>query len=74
MQSNGFDLILEKIAQANRTTPAEVREQLQHAMEAALKNPDPNVQAMWASIPRNGEHLTLDEFMGYLIDRNMLLP
>lgn len=74
MQNSGFDLILGKIAQANQTTSAEVREKLQLAMEAALSNPDPNVQAMWSSIPRKGDHLTLDEFMDYLIDQNMLLP
>ena len=74
MQKTGFDRILEQIAQANQASPGQVRAQLQLAMESAMADPDPIVQAMWTSIPRKGETLTLEEFMDYLIHRNLLLP
>lgn len=74
MRNSAFDKILAQIASAKQTSPSEVRAQMQLAMEAAMENPDPAVQAMWESIPRKGDDLTLDDFMDYLIDRNMLLP
>ena len=74
MEKNGFRQILEQIAAANQTTPEEVRQRMEAAMDSALRNPDPVVQQMWASIPRQGSDLTLDEFMEYLIARKQLLP
>lgn len=74
MEKNGFAQILSQIAQAKQTTPEEIRRHMEKAMASALRNPDPAVQQMWDSIPRQGQDLTLDEFMEYLIDRNQLVP
>ena len=74
MQKTEFEKILDQIAQASQTSSAELREKMQQAMEAALKDPSPSVQAMWQSVPKQGGTPTLDEFMAYLIDRNLLLP
>ena len=74
MEKKGFKQILAQIAAANHTTPEEVRQRMEAAMASALRNPDPLVQQMWDSIPKQGQHLTLDEFMEYLIDRKELLP
>ena len=74
MQNTPFERILGQIASANQVSSSEVREKMQLAMEAAMANPDPAVQAMWDSIPKSGSKLTLDEFMDYLIDKNLLLP
>lgn len=74
MEKNGFAQILSQIAQAKHTTPEEIRQLMEEAMASALQNPDPAVQHMWGSIPRQGRELTLDEFMEYLIDRNQLVP
>lgn len=74
MQKSAFEKIIEQIAEASQTTPGEVREKMQSAMASALKNPDPMVQAMWDSIPKEGSLPTLDEFMDHLIGKNLLLP
>lgn len=74
MEKNGFAQILSQIAQAKHTTPGEIRQLMEEAMASALRNPDPVVQQMWESIPKQGQELTLDEFMEYLIDRNQLVP
>ena len=74
MQNSAFEKILEQIASANQVAPWEVREKMQLAMEAAMENPDPAVQAMWRSIPKKGERPTLDEFMDYLVQRNLMMP
>ena len=69
-----LEKIIHQIASANRTSSLEVREKMQLAMEAAMDNPDPAVQAMWASIPSKGARPTLEEFMDYLIEKNLLIP
>lgn len=74
MKKTVFEQILEQIATANQVSAGEVREKMQIAMSAALRNPDPAVQAMWNSIPKKGQTPTLDEFMEYLVEKNMLLP
>lgn len=74
MHNTAFERILQQIACANQVTSAEIREQMQLAMDAAMANPDPAVQAMWNSIPKRGARPTLDEFMDYLIGKNLLLP
>ena len=47
---------------------------MQLAMEASIANHAPSVQAMWDSIPKKGPKPTLEEFMDYLIEKNLLLP
>ena len=74
MQKTPFDLILDQIARASRITPMEVRENLRLAMISALKDPTPAVQAMWDSVPKKGDTPTLEEFMEYLIQKNMVQP
>ena len=74
MKKTVFERMLDQIAAIRQATPAEVRESMQMAMVSALKDPDPAVQAMWDSVPREGSVPTLEEFMNYLIDKNLLLP
>ena len=69
-----LEKIIHQIASVNRVSSAELREKMQLAMEAAMTNPDPAVQAMWASIPQKGSKPTLEEFMDYLIEKNLLKP
>lgn len=40
-----------------------IRRQIRECMEAAMKNPDPKIRAVWASIPRKGKELTEEEFI-----------
>ena len=74
MHKTPFEKILDQIAVSRQISPALLRKQMQHAMESALCDPDPAVQAMWNSIPRQGQTPTLEEFMDYLVKKNMLLP
>ena len=74
MPNSAFEKILEQIASTSHIAPSRLRELMQTAMESALENPDPSVQAMWASVPKQGDKPTLDEFMAYLIEKNLLLP
>lgn len=69
MESSKFKRILELIAQKNHTTVANVRAEMQAAMEEGQKSRDPNVPALWASIPRKGAELTLEEFVVYVAEK-----
>lgn len=74
MHDSAFNRILTQIANASHISSMELREKMQLAMESAMANPDPAVQAMWNSIPKKGDKPTLEEFMDYLIARNLLAP
>lgn len=74
MQETAFERILSQIASANQMSSSEIRERMRQALDSALENPDPSVQAMWESVPKKGTMPTLDEFMEYLIRKNLLLP
>jgi len=53
--------VLAEIAQKNGVSVAEVRREIQAALDEGMKNPNPNVQAYWNSIPRRGEKPTINE-------------
>ena len=74
VKNTDFERILNQIAVISSCPAAELREIMQQAMDAALADPSPVVQAMWDSIPRRGSQITLDEFMAHLIRQNILLP
>ena len=74
MQDSAFNRILTQISRASHVSASDLRAKMQLAMEAAMANPDPVVQDMWRSIPKKGEKPTLEEFMEYLIDKNLLSP
>ena len=65
-ESTKFRRILTLIAQKENMTVDEVRNEMQSAMEERQKSCDPAVQALWASIPRKGAELTLEEFVVYV--------
>lgn len=69
MKPEELDRILSVVAHENQMTVAEVRNETMIALEVARKNPDPKVQAMWASIPRAGSIPTLEEIMDFLIGK-----
>lgn len=74
MEDSAFETILQQIASDMQIHPGKLREQMQLAMNAALSNPDPAVQAMWNTVPSLGEKPTLEEFMEYLIAKGLLTP
>lgn len=74
MQDSPFERILQQLASTGQVSAQELRQQMQQAMEEALQNPDPAVQAMWARVPKQGRQPTLEEFMDHLIAQNLLAP
>lgn len=61
-----FEAMLQAIAKANHTTATYVRQQMQSAMDAAMESKDPAIQERWASIPKKGSKLTLEELVAYI--------
>lgn len=68
---NGKDAI-RSVAQLHGTNERTVRREIQRAMEAAMKSPDPRVQRIWASIPRKGEKLTAEELIEWAVERTRM--
>lgn len=67
MQKYNFDRILAQIARTHHTSVAEVRREMEAAMQAALENPSPIVQSQLQKLPKQGCDLTLGEFAVYLV-------
>lgn len=55
--------VLKEVAKLHNTSERTVRREIQRAMDAAMKNPDPKVQKLWASIPCKGERPTPEELI-----------
>ena len=66
MKQNQFETILEQIAKKQNTSKAQIRKEMQKAMDLAMASKDPIIQARWARIPRSGEKVTLEEFVEYV--------
>lgn len=58
--------IIKQIAKQNHTTPEKVRREMEAAMEAGKRNPDPATQARWAAIPHKGSEVTLEDMIYYI--------
>ena len=54
---------IRNVAQLHGTSERTVRREIKMAMDAAMKSPDPRVQRIWASIPRKGKELTVEELI-----------
>lgn len=54
---------IRNVAQIHGTTERAVRQEIQRAMDIAMKSPDPKVQKIWASIPRKGKEVTVEELI-----------
>ena len=67
MTEKELERIIAQVARQQKTAPAVVRREMEVAMEAAMADTDPAVQARWARIPRKGEKITLEEFMEYAL-------
>lgn len=58
-----MDSILERVAQENHTSLAEVRREIDAAIQTGLANTDPAVQAAWRTVPREGDVPTAEELI-----------
>ena len=66
MERNQFDDMLAVVAKAYDTTPETIREKIYLAMTQGQQSPDPQVRALWESVPHAGTVLTLSDFVQYL--------
>ncbi len=66
MDTENFSKKLALVARAYDTTPEVIRHKLTYAIEEGRHSQDPQVQALWASIPRSGAILTAEDFVEYL--------
>lgn len=66
-KEKNYTHIFERIAAEHNTTVEEVRREMEIAIRAGFDNPDPEVQAQWAKIPRKGDIPTPDELITYVV-------
>ena len=69
MNKEKFEWMLEEVAHLNGITKEQVRQEMQEVMEEGMRCPDPEVQQRWAQIPKQGEKVTLEEFVEYIINQ-----
>lgn len=58
---------LRKVAKVNHTSIEDVKKEIRIAIDAAMANPDPSIQALWQSMPRSGEKPTPEEFIAFIV-------
>ena len=59
---------IKQLAKEHGVSEAEVRKEMREAMLAGTANPDPAVQARWASIQWCGEEPTVEEFIACMTE------
>lgn len=62
-QKKAASRIIARIARDNQVSEAEVRFEMQKAMEQGMSSSDPAVKARWASFSFSGEDPTVEEFI-----------
>lgn len=68
---NGKESI-RRVAELHGTSERCVRQEIQRAMEIAMRSPDPKVQKIWASIPRKGKEVTVEELIEWAARRTRM--
>jgi len=57
---------IEKLAVQKGISAAEVRREIENAIDIGMANPDPTVQAYWAKIPKESETPTPEEVIVFI--------
>ena len=60
---------IRRIARMQRISEAEVRTEMEIAMLEGYNNPDPAIQAEWATAPFAGRVPSVEEFIAWCVDR-----
>lgn len=58
--------VLEIVAEKEGVSVEEVRREIQLAIDDAMKNPDPKIQAQWRKIPKKGKKPTPEEVIAFV--------
>lgn len=61
-----FRNILNKIAEAEQTTPDEVYKEMEKAIQLAINNPDPEVQSFWNQISTKDISPSVEEVISFI--------
>jgi len=60
---------ISKLARRKGVSEAEIRKEIQIAIDMGMANPDPNARALWEEMMRKGIKPTPDEFIVYMAER-----
>ena len=66
MEKSRFEQMLAQVALAYDTTPESIYGKITLAIAEGQQSRDPEVQSLWASVPRSGSILTVEDFVEYL--------
>lgn len=58
--------IFKEVAKQFNTTPDEVKNEIQQAIDEAFNNPDPEIRRFWDNIPRKSDRPTAEEVIEYM--------
>lgn len=58
----------EKLAKQKGISERTVRQEIEIAIQKAMKSPDPQAQTFWKAIPHKGEQPTPEEVIAYIAD------
>jgi len=61
-----FEKIIQQVAREHGVTTAEVKKDMQEAIQAAMASSDPSVQAEWKSISPSEAEPSIEELLTYL--------
>ena len=61
--------IIRQIAKAHGVSPAEVKMEIQFAIQEAMKSDDPVARSHWEKISPNGEEPTIEQFLSYIVNQ-----
>lgn len=59
---------LKKLAKQKGISERAIRQEIEIAIQEAMKSPDPQAQAFWKYIPHNGEQPTPEQVIAYIAD------
>lgn len=57
---------LKKLSKQKGISERAARQEIEIAIQEAMKSPDPQVQVFWKSIPHKGEQPTSEEIIAYI--------
>ena len=67
MDKKTIEKALQEVARQNGVSVEEVRREIELALQVGQANPDPQVQAQWASVPRKGDRPTPEEVIAHIV-------
>lgn len=61
-----FSEMLALVAKAYNSTPEIISSRIAQALAQGQQSPDPQIRALWESLPHTGDELTLSDYVIYL--------